>query len=54
MAPALRLYTAIGFRRDLPPIRGVPYGRYVLLAEDIDAAIARLGKRTWPEIASIP
>ena len=45
MASALRLYTAIGFRRDcdLPPIRGVPYGRYVLQAEDVDAAIARLG-----------
>ena len=44
MASALRLYTAIGFRRDsdLPPIRGVPYARYVLPAEDIDAAIARL------------
>ena len=45
MASALRLYTKIGFRRDcdLPPIRGVAYGRYVLGAEDIDAAIARLG-----------
>jgi predicted N-acetyltransferase YhbS len=32
MASALRMYEAIGFVRDgdLPPIRGVPYGRYVL------------------------
>ena len=32
MASALRMYTAIGFirDRDLAPIRGVPYGRYVL------------------------
>jgi hypothetical protein len=44
MASALRLYTAIGFKRDsdLPPIRGVPYGRYVLPAECIDAALAML------------
>jgi ribosomal protein S18 acetylase RimI-like enzyme len=44
MASALRLYTAIGFQRDsdLPPIRSVPYGRYVLLAERIDAALAIL------------
>jgi ribosomal protein S18 acetylase RimI-like enzyme len=32
MASALQMYEAIGFVRDsdLPPIRGVPYGRYVL------------------------
>jgi ribosomal protein S18 acetylase RimI-like enzyme len=44
MASALRLYMAIGFRRDsdLPPIRGVPYGRYVLPAECFDAALAML------------
>jgi ribosomal protein S18 acetylase RimI-like enzyme len=32
MASALRMYEAMGFvrDRDLPPIRGVPYGRYVL------------------------
>jgi ribosomal protein S18 acetylase RimI-like enzyme len=44
MASALRLYTGIGFRRDsdLPPIRGVPYGRYVLPVERIDAALAML------------
>jgi ribosomal protein S18 acetylase RimI-like enzyme len=32
MASALRMYEALGFvrDRDLPPIRGVPYGRYVL------------------------
>lgn len=32
MASALRMYEALGFVRDtdLPPIRGVPYGRYVL------------------------
>ena len=34
MASALRMYEAIGFvrDRDLAPIRGVPYGRYVLPA----------------------
>jgi hypothetical protein len=44
MATALRLYEGIGFRRehDLPPIRGVPYARYVLPAGAIDAALARL------------
>ena len=44
MASALRLYTTIGFTRDsdLPPIRGVPYGRYVLPADGIDEAIALL------------
>lgn len=44
MASALRMYTAIGFTRDrdLAPIRGVPYGRYVLLAEGIAAALAML------------
>lgn len=48
MASALRLYTGIGFLRDcdLPPIRGVAYGRYVLGADGFDAAIARLGPRT--------
>jgi GNAT superfamily N-acetyltransferase len=32
MASALRMYEAVGFvrDRDLAPIRGVPYGRYVL------------------------
>jgi len=32
MASALRMYEALGFMRDqdLAPIRGVPYGRYVL------------------------
>lgn len=45
MASALRLYTAIGFTRDrdLAPIRGVAYGRYVLPAEGVDAALAMLG-----------
>jgi ribosomal protein S18 acetylase RimI-like enzyme len=44
MATALRLYESIGFVRenDLPPIRGVPYARYVLPAADIPAALARL------------
>jgi hypothetical protein len=44
MASALRLYEAIGFVRDseLPAIRGVPYGRYVLAAAAIPEALARL------------
>jgi ribosomal protein S18 acetylase RimI-like enzyme len=44
MASALRLYEAIGFVRDseLPAIRGVPYGRYVLAAAAIPKALARL------------
>ena len=44
MATALRLYESIGFVRehDLPPIRGVPYARYVLRADGIAAALARL------------
>lgn len=44
MASALRMYEAIGFVRDreLAPIRGVPYGRYVLPAADISPAIALL------------
>jgi ribosomal protein S18 acetylase RimI-like enzyme len=45
MASALRMYEAIGFVRDreLPPIRGVPYGRYVLPSAAIEAAIGWLG-----------
>jgi len=44
MGSALRLYEALGFARDqdLPPIRGVPYGRYVLPAAEFDTALARL------------
>ena len=44
MASALRMYEAIGFVRehDLPAIRGVPYARYVLPAEGIAMALARL------------
>jgi GNAT superfamily N-acetyltransferase len=44
MASALRLYGALGFQRDsdLPPIKGVPYGRYVLPAAGIDAALELL------------
>ncbi|MFC5550383.1 GNAT family N-acetyltransferase [Massilia aerilata] len=44
MASALRMYEAIGFvrDRDLAPIRGVPYGRYVLAAADISPAIVLL------------
>jgi ribosomal protein S18 acetylase RimI-like enzyme len=44
MASALRLYEAIGFVRDseLPAIRGVPYGRYVLAEAAIPEALARL------------
>jgi hypothetical protein len=45
MASALRMYEAIGFVRDsdLPPIRGVPYGRYVLPAAEIPQALRLLG-----------
>jgi ribosomal protein S18 acetylase RimI-like enzyme len=41
MASALRMYEAIGFVRDreLDPIRGVPYGRYVLAAADIPTTV---------------
>lgn len=44
MASALRMYEAIGFVRDseLPAIRGVPYGRYVLAAAAIPEALAHL------------
>ena len=44
MASALQMYLAIGFERDsdLPPIRSVPYARYVLPAERFDAALALL------------
>ncbi|MGZ5183262.1 MAG: GNAT family N-acetyltransferase [Ramlibacter sp.] len=45
MASALRMYEAIGFVRDgdLPPIRGVPYGRYMLQAADIPQALRLAG-----------
>ncbi|MGJ7915332.1 GNAT family N-acetyltransferase [Massilia sp. LXY-6] len=45
MASALRMYEALGFVRDkdLPPIRGVPYGRYVLAAADLPRAIGLSG-----------
>jgi ribosomal protein S18 acetylase RimI-like enzyme len=48
MATALRLYESIGFVRehDLPSIRGVPYARYVLRADGIAAALARLASST--------
>ena len=44
MAAALHLYLALGFQRDcdLPPIRGVPYGRYVLPASGYLADLERL------------
>ena len=44
MASALRLYTSLGFirDRDLDPIRGVPYGRYVLPASRLPAALELL------------
>jgi ribosomal protein S18 acetylase RimI-like enzyme len=43
MASALRMYEALGFvrDRDLAPIRGVPYGRYVLAAPAIPGATGR-------------
>ncbi|ALK96581.1 hypothetical protein AB595_13485 [Massilia sp. WF1] len=45
MASALRMYEALGFvrDRDLPPIRGVAYGRYVLAAALIPAAASGPG-----------
>ena len=56
MASALRMYTALGFTRDrdLAPIRGVPYGRYVLPAEAIAAALARLDTSTGDAAPTIP
>jgi ribosomal protein S18 acetylase RimI-like enzyme len=44
MVHALSLYTALGFERDrdLPPIRGVPYGRYVLQQARIAMALEML------------
>ncbi len=44
MASALRMYTRIGFTRDrdLDPIRGVPYARYVLPQERFQAALDQL------------
>lgn len=46
MAAALRMYEAIGFARDadVAPINGVAYGRYVLPAEGIVAALSWLDK----------
>ncbi len=45
MEKALAMYLGIGFVLDcaLPPIRGVPYGRYVLEREAIAVALRRLG-----------
>lgn len=44
MASALRMCLSLGFTRDraLDPIHGVPYARYVLPAEDVPVALARL------------
>jgi hypothetical protein len=44
MASALRLYSSLVFTRDckLDPIRGVPYGRYVLPAAGLQAALDKL------------
>jgi ribosomal protein S18 acetylase RimI-like enzyme len=44
MASALRLYTELGFTRDreLEPIRGVAYGRYVLRADRVQSALGQL------------
>lgn len=46
MASALRMYETVGFvrDRDLAPIRGVPYGRYILPAPSIPAALALLAQ----------
>ncbi len=48
VASALRLYTTLGFTRDrdLDPIDGVAYGRYVLPAELVPAVLDRL--LNWP------
>ena len=47
METALRLYTTLGFTRDrdLDPIDGVSYGRYVLPAERMQAALDWLSNR---------
>jgi hypothetical protein len=47
MVNALSLYLNLGFERDceLPPIRGVPYSRYVLPQTAIPAALNRLSKQ---------
>ncbi len=44
MATALRMYEAIGFvrDRDIPPIQGMAYGRYMLPASRIAQALATL------------
>lgn len=44
MATALRMYLNLGFTRDreLDPIHGVPYARYVLPAEGVPAALDKL------------
>lgn len=48
METALRLYTTLGFTRDrdLDPIDGVAYGRYVLPANGLLPALNRLAN--WP------
>lgn len=48
MATALRLYTTLGFTRDrdLDPIDGVSYGRYVLPGQRFQAALDQLAN--WP------
>jgi hypothetical protein len=47
MGSALRLYASLGFThdRELDPIRGVLYGRYVLPAGGLQAALDRLAGR---------
>jgi GNAT superfamily N-acetyltransferase len=44
MATALRMYEAIGFvrDRDIPPIQGMAYGRYMLPAAQVARALALL------------
>ncbi|MCC2972315.1 GNAT family N-acetyltransferase [Massilia sp. IC2-476] len=48
MASALRMYLGLGFTRDrdLDPIRGVAYGRYVLPAAKLEAALGKLSGET--------
>jgi GNAT superfamily N-acetyltransferase len=49
METALRMYLRLGFVRDraLDPIHGVPYARYVLPAEGVQAALGKLAGQAY-------